>query len=146
MGGTKIFVVQLKEMLKSAAFALIGIIVIILLVYFFIPKEKPQSTSLYIPGTYSSEIILNNNPVLVEVGVSEDKILSVRLKDMDEVQETFYPVFKTAMEDLSKEIVETQRLDVPMSQETAVTQQILLSAVRAALDKAENTESAEKGE
>lgn len=137
MGGTKIFVVQLKELIKMAIFAVIGIALIIMLIYFFIPKEKPvESSALYNAGTYSSEIVLQNGPVSVEVTVSENEITGIQLKNIAEIQEVFYPLLEPTVETLSKEIIAKQTLDIPVSTETQYTSQVILSAIDTALAKA----------
>lgn len=144
MSGTKIFVLQLKDLIKSAVFAAIGLLLIILLIYLFVPRSKaqtdPETASGYIPGTYTSEIVLHNNPVSVEVTVTESEIVSVDLKNMAETQEVFYPLFSPTMENLSKEIVRYQSIDITPSAEYPVTEQILLNAVNVALDKAKAAE------
>lgn len=141
MGGTKIFVLQLKELIKSAIFALAGLVLIILLIYLFVPrsKEEPVNAStvvLYQPGTYSSEIILHNNPVQVDVTVSDNEIISVTMQNMAETQEVFYPLFEPAMETLSQAILENQTLEITPSADYPVTGGILLKAVNAALEQA----------
>ena len=137
MGGTRIIVLQLKEIIKTAVFVVLGVLVILLLVYLFIPRNKPEVRSdLYVPGTYTAEIILHNNPVNVGVEVSEDKILNVTMTNLAETQEVFYPLFQPAMEDLSKAIVESQSTDIAPSMDYPITGQIILDAVNAALAQA----------
>lgn len=143
MGGTKIFVLQLKELIKSAIFALAGLALIILLIYLFVPHDKeqpatPSSAALYQPGTYSSEIILHNNPVQVDVTVSDNEIISVSMQNMAENQEVFYPLFEPAMETLSQAILENQSLEITPSADYPVTGGILLKAVNAALEQAKS--------
>lgn len=132
----KIIVVQLKEVIRTAAFAIIGLILIILLIYFFIPKDNSPA-AIYTPGTYSSEIILHSNPVLVSVTVSGDEIEMIELLNMQASQGSFYPLFEPTLDELAKEIIETQSLEVSASTDTAVTSSILLEAVSNALSKAE---------
>ena len=137
MGGTKIFVVQLKELIKMAIFGLIGISLIIMLIYFFIPKDKTDSASaIYNAGTYSSEVVLHNSPVNILVTVSETEITAIELKNMAEVQEVFYPLFQPTIETLSKEIIEKQSLNISVSSDTQFTSHVILSAVNSALEKA----------
>lgn len=133
--GTKIVVVQLKELIKTAVFAVVGIALIVLLIYLFIPKNDEAEAS-YMPGTYSAEIILHNNPVLVQVTVSENEIASIELLNMGETQEVFYPLFQTAIDELSEEIINSQSLDVALSSDKSMTEQILIKAVDKALEQA----------
>jgi len=137
MGGTRIIVLQLKEIIKTAVFVLIGLAVILLLIYLFIPRNKPEvSSDIYVPGTYTAEIILHNNPVNVDVTVSKDKILDVTMTDLGETVEAFYPLFQPAMADLSKEIIQNQSTDLEPSSDYPVTGQIILDAVQNALSQA----------
>ncbi|MCL2351464.1 MAG: hypothetical protein FWC55_02910 [Firmicutes bacterium] len=137
MGGTRIIVLQLREIIKTAVFVLLGLAVILLLIYLFIPRNKPEvSGDLYIPGTYTAEIILHNSPVNVDVTVSKDKILDVTMTNMAETQQVFYPLFQPAMADLSKEIVANQTTDLIPSSDYPVTGQIILDAVNNALSQA----------
>jgi uncharacterized protein with FMN-binding domain len=147
VSGTKIFVLQLKDVIKTFVFAVLGLVLILLLIYLFVPrnKQEPAATggtgSIYKPGSYSAEIILHNSPVDVSVTVSEDEILSVTMTSLAETQEVFYPLFKPVMDTLSKEIVEYQTTKLTPSSDYPITGQILLDAVQAALNKAKVTES-----
>lgn len=133
--GTKIVVLQLKELIKTAVFAIIGIAVIIMLIFFFIPKEDKKE-ALYNPGTYSAEIILHNNPVSVEVTVTEDEITDIQMFNMNETQEVFYPLFDTALNEIQQDVIDNQSTYVSTSTDTSVTSQILLSAIENALEQA----------
>ena len=139
MGGTKIFVLQLRQIIKTAVFVVIGLAVIFLLIYLFIPRNKPEvsASDLYVPGTYTAEIILHNNPVNVDVTVSKDKILDVSMSNMTDADQVFYPLFVPAMADLSKAIIADQSTDIVPSADYPVTGQILLNAVQNALSQAE---------
>ncbi|MDR2648618.1 MAG: hypothetical protein LBB94_02720 [Clostridiales bacterium] len=140
MAGTRIFVLQLKDLIKTTLFAVLGLVLILLLVYLFVPRGKDTepagSGALYIPGTYSAEIILNDSPVAVNVTVSADEILTVQMKSLEETQAVFYPLVRPVMETLAKEIVEYQTADLTPSSEYPVTGRIILDAVQTALDKA----------
>ena len=63
-----------------------------MLVYFFMPGDDDRA--IYNAGTYSSDIVLHNQPVSVEVTVSNDEILDIRLINMGETQSVFYHVYK----------------------------------------------------
>lgn len=140
MGGTKIMVFHLREIIRTVIFAIIGIIAIIVLVYLFLPRNKPvqeRNAAVYLPGTYISQITLKKEPVNVEVKVSDKEIISIELKNMAETQEVFYPLVKPAMERLAAEIVESQNLNVHISSEDSVTSSVLLQAIKDALNQAE---------
>lgn len=136
MSGTKIMVFQLKELIKTGVFALVGLILIIALIIFLLPKDKNESATGYVPGTYAAQIILHSNPVDIEVTVSDKEITNIELKNMKTEQETFYPLFKPTLENLSKQIIRYQTTKIATAKDSAVTSKILLDAVDAALEQA----------
>lgn len=139
MGGTRIFVLQMKDLIRTAVFALLGLALIIVLVVLFIPRQKPNATnpsSLYIPGTYTSSIILHDQPVEVSVTVSDSEITAVEMTEMDGTQRVFYPLFEPAMNDLAAEVLRYQSADIEPVTDYPVTSAILRQAVSTALDQA----------
>jgi len=141
MAGTRIFVLQLKDVIKTTLFAVLGLALILLLVYLFVPHSKDTestggASALYVPGTYSAQIMLNNSPVTVDVSVSADEILTVKMTNLAETQAVFYPLVQPVMDTLAKEIVEYQTTDITPSSEYPVTGKIILDAVQTALNKA----------
>lgn len=139
MGGTKIFVLQMKDLIRTTVFAVLGLALIVLLVILFIPRQKPQNTdpsSLYIPGTYSSAIILHDQPVDVLVTVTDNEITAVEMSEMESAQRTFYPLFEPALSDLAAEILHYQTADIVPETDSPVTTSILRKAVSDALAQA----------
>lgn len=134
--GTKIVVIKLKEVIKTGVLAFIGLLIICLIIYLFIPKNNNMAQATYNPGTYASEIILHNNPVLVEVTVSSNEILNIELLNMNETQEVFYPLFGASMEELTTQIIHTQETNIYSSADTSTTNEILIKAVENALNQA----------
>lgn len=132
---TKIVVVKLKEVIKKSIFALIGLIILIAIFCFFLPKTD-NSQVKYNPGTYSAEIILHSNPVLVEVTVSKDEILDIQLLNMGETQEVFYPLFERSIDSVAEQIIENQSTIISSSTDNNMTTQILVKAVDNALNQA----------
>nr|WP_317356942.1 hypothetical protein [uncultured Tyzzerella sp.] len=130
---TKIVVVKLKDVLKKALLTIVGLIILGVIVYFFIPKGDKTA---YNPGTYSSNIILHSNPVSVQVTVSKDEILDIELVNMGETQEVFYPLFERSIDDISAQIIENQSTDITASVDTSMTTDILIKAVEQALNEA----------
>ena len=146
MGSTKIFVIQLREVFKSAIYVIIGIVLLILLAYFFIPKTTNNVTEpsvqahndvLYAPGIYAIELILSNAQVNLEVEVTENEIISVRFSEPDEKQQAFYPLLYHAMRHLSNEIIRTQSPEIAITSDYEFTNRVLLDAIRVALNSAQ---------
>ena len=91
----------------------------------------------YIPGIYTTELILGSETVNVEVIVSDHAITSLSLANPDETLTTMYPLLEPTMDSLSEQICETQDLSqVTYSAETRYTSLVLLEAVKASLEKA----------
>jgi len=141
MGGTKIFVLQMKDLIRIGIFALLGLALVILLLVLLVPRgrgavpedEQAYAAGRFVPGTYASTIILNNEPVQVRVTVSEEDILMVYLAGMDEIQRTFYPLFEPRMYDLAQEVLRYQSAYIYPQTDYPVTTGILHEAVIEAL-------------
>ena len=98
----------------------------------------------YIPGIYTTELILGNETVNVEVIVNDHAITSLSLAGTDETLTTMYPLLQPTMDSLSEQICETQDLSqVTYSSETRYTSLVLLEAIKASLEKAKPTATPE---
>lgn len=136
---TKIIVLHMKEIIYTGIFAVLAIILILLLVFMFLPKRSASQASekKYIPGTYTSEITLNNTALEVEVTVDESRINSIRFSNLDESITTMYPLIQPSIEDIAEQIYDTQSLDdIQYTSDNPYTSQIIVHAIRDALKKA----------
>ena len=84
MAKTKIVVIQMKELIYTAIFAGLGILLIVLLIIMFLPdksnKEKTGSTKqIYTPGVYTSQIKLGDTTLNLEVAVDADQRFLTKL-------------------------------------------------------------------
>ena len=146
---TKIVVLHVKELIYTGIFAALGILFIVLLIIMFLPDEEKKETSAvvtqttsntYIPGVYTTSLILNDNIVEIEVTVDEHNINSVRLVNLDEAVTTMYPLIQPSFEDLANQIITLQSLDgVTYPEESKYTSMILLDAITSSLEKAQDT-------
>ena len=66
------------------------------------------TANTYIPGIYTTELILGSETVNVEVIVNDHAITSLSLADPDETLTTMYPLLQPTMDSLSEQICETQ--------------------------------------
>lgn len=98
----------------------------------------PVSTdNTYIPGIYTTELLLGNETVNVEVIVNDHAITSVSLANPSETLTTMYPLLEPTMESLNDQLCEMQDPEqVTYSAETRYTSLVLLEAVKASLEKA----------
>lgn len=147
---TKIVVLRLKEVVYTGIFVLLGIIIVILLVTIFFPSNETESTNVsanvsnsiaYIPGTYSTSLILNDMAANIEIIVDESHISSIRFVELDETLKTKYPLLEPALADISDQIIETQSLkNIVYSDDMRYTATLLIGAIEAALEEALTTQ------
>ncbi len=137
---TKIVVLRMKEIIYTAIFVGLGILLITLFLVMFRPKNSVATSGdpvLYVPGVYSSAITLNSQDINVEVTVDSKKITSVSLIPLSEAVTTMYPLMQPAMDNLSEQILKNQSTEnISYSTETRYTSGVLLKAVNQALSKA----------
>ncbi|MBQ9122205.1 MAG: hypothetical protein IJY10_01790 [Lachnospiraceae bacterium] len=158
---TKIVVLRLKELIHLGVFVALCLILILLLWVAFRPKETnspiPSGTDtntengeemnslsntagIYIPGVYSTALVLGNQTVDMEIVVDHDVITAVRLVNLDEAVATMYPLLEPALEAISSQLYDGIPLDqVSYGEENKYTSQILLNAIQESLSKATPT-------
>lgn len=162
---TKIVVLHMKELIYTGIFAALGILLVIMLLVMFLPKDtdkKPReadtppqtenpdgtaaaSAQTYIPGIYTTELILGGQAIDVEVIVSQETISSIRLVNVSESVTTMYPLLEPALRSICDQIYETQSLsDITYTADSKYTSLVLLEAVRNSLSKAQVQDGAER--
>lgn len=173
---TKIVVLHMKELIYTGIFVALGILLILLLIIMFLPKKDASSSSqdttqeseeetdpsvpsssnisvdsssvsTYIPGIYTTQLVLNDQSIDVEVIVDEASITSIRLVNLSESVTTMYPLLEPTFESLCNQIYEKQSLD-EISYETSskYTSLVLLEAIRNSVEKAIPTASTDAAE
>lgn len=136
---TKIVVIKAKEIIYTAIFLVLGILFIILLMYMFKDKQKPETetTSKYIPGVYSSTISLGENTLNVSVTVDENIVSGVSIENLDETVTTMYPLLEPALSEINNQISVVDSVDdITYSKENQYTYIILNQAIKNALEQA----------
>ncbi|MBC7960286.1 MAG: hypothetical protein H7X94_10495 [Vallitaleaceae bacterium] len=142
MGSTKIFVFKLKEIIYTALFIALGILLIFLLIFMFTnkkEKDKAIPTFEYVPGVYTSSVMLDQKPINVEVIVDSNHINSVKIIDLSSDAETLYPLLVPAMNSIESQLInQTSAAVEPLEIKTEYqyTSALLLTAVEDALSKA----------
>ena len=140
---TKLVVFQMKELIYTGIFVVLGILFILLFIFMFLPKndaESPavDSASPYVAGVYTSSVVFHDQALEVEVVVDKDHINSVRLINQSETVTTMYPLFAPVMENICSQLTQGQSIDtVTYPAESQYTSQVLLESIRIALKKAE---------
>ena len=139
---TKIVVLHMKEVIYTAIFLVLLIILGILVFFMFGSGKSSQvssmGTSRYTPGIYRSSLSLNNNTFDVEVTVDADRISSIHLTNLSETTAAMFPLIDPALDSLASQIYSSQsleNLDYPSDQK--YTSAMLIEAIRKAVEKAE---------
>ena len=139
---SRFVVLRMKDIIRTGIFVIVGIILLIVLIRAIIPNSQAASTSgeaafgAFIPGTYTSYIIIHNQPIVVSVTVDDERIVDIVLSDLAESQEVFYPLIRPTMALLSQQVIDTQSTDIQAPAEAAMTSRILLDAINNALAQA----------
>lgn len=136
---TKIVVLHMKEIIYTAIFAVLAIILILLFFIMFLPEKggSQAATQKYIPGIYSSSMTLNNTALEVEVTVDESHINSIRFSNLDESVTTMYPLIQPTIENIADQVYEQQSLEnISCSEDNPYTSQVIINAIDTALEKA----------
>ena len=141
---TKIVVLHMKEVVYTAIFLVLAILMIILIFVMFSGKDQKKSSpapaeeTLYIPGVYTSTIQLNDNSFDVQVTVDANHINSIELVNLSETVSVMYPLVEPTLEDIAEQICISQSTDsISYSDDNKYTSMLLLEAIQSALEKAD---------
>ena len=142
---TKIIVLRMKEIIYTAIFVGLGILLILLLLVMFRPGKESTPASAkaqYIPGIYTSSITLGTQEINVEVSVDADRITSITMTPLSDAVETMYPLVEPAMNELVSQIVQNQSTDnISYANTSQYTSKVLLNAIDNTLSKAKKSDS-----
>ena len=152
---TKIVVLHVKELIYTGIFVVLGILFLVLLIVMFLPDKKEnqetmapgvtEETVKYVPGVYTTSLILNGNVVEIEVTVDEYNINSVRLKNLDDAVTAMYPLLEPAFDNLATQIVENQSLsNLTFPEENQYTSMVLEEAIYNTFEKAKAEDNTTK--
>lgn len=145
---TKIVVLHMKELIYTGIFAVLGILLLVLLVMMFLPGKEDdaapnpdpdiaETVSAYIPGIYTTELVLGSQSIDVEVIVDNDAITSIRMVNLSDAVTTMYPLLQPTFDSICEQVYEQQSLDhVTYAAESKYTSLVLLEAIQNSLNKA----------
>lgn len=137
---TKIVVLRMKEIIYTAIFLGLGILLVLLLFIMFRPKKDAPASSdqvRYIPGVYATSLMLGSQEINVEVAVDSDRISSISMVPLSDSVATMYPLVQPSLKNLTEQILESQSLEnLSYTQESRYTSQVLIGAIEKALKKA----------
>ena len=111
---TRIIVLHMKEIIYTAVFLALAVVLAVILFFMFGPGKTASDTasekSRYKPGVYTSSITLNDNTFDVEVTVNADKIKAIRLVNLSETTKASYPLMEPVLDSLASQIYSSQSL------------------------------------
>lgn len=143
MSKTKIVVLKLKELIYTAIFVCLGILLLVLLLVMFLSGKKDHPApavdvpTMFHAGVYTSMLTLNDTALSLEVVCDPNHINSVRLVNLDESVETMYPLLSPALEDLELQLSNGVALEeLVLTESCKYTQSILIDVIEQTLEKA----------
>ena len=142
---TKVVVFKAKELLYTGIFLLLGIILILLLIFMFLPKDNEkepavstETNAVYVPGVYTSSVQLGENTLDVQVTVDSQNIKSVNIEQLDDSVKTMYPLIEPSIASINEQLSKISSIDeLTFEDESQSTNTILKQAIKNALTKAE---------
>ncbi|MDE6365366.1 MAG: hypothetical protein K2O40_05600 [Lachnospiraceae bacterium] len=112
-----------------------------------VSDTNTTAQNTYVPGIYSSTLLLGTANVELQVAVDKDHINSITLTNLDESVTTLYPLMSPTLSELSAVILSEQSIEnVSYGEENRYTSMLLMQAITAALDKAAVSENADRPE
>ena len=100
---TRIIVLHMKEIIYTAVFLALAVVLAVILFFMFGPGKAASHTagekSRYKPGVYTASITLNDNTFDVEVTVNADKIKAIRLVNLSETTKASYPLMEPVLKE-----------------------------------------------
>ena len=139
MRNTKFVVVKLRELLKTAVFAILGVIILLGLIHFFLHMGSEESAGGYRDGTYEAELSLGAQQASVQVEIADGKITDVAMIDEREAIAVLYPAVETAMEEVRAQVLQKQSAEgVTVSSQHTYSAQVLLDGIAACVEEAQS--------
>jgi len=154
---TKIVVLHMKELIYTGIFTVLGILFVILLIMMFLPDDETngslpdettpttsassigtsETAATYTAGVYTTELILGEQSIDVEVIVDKTSIVSIRMINLDEAVTTMYPLLQPTFDSICGQVYERQTLEgITYSTDNKYTSLVLLEAIENSLNKA----------
>lgn len=148
---TKIVVLHMKEVVYTAVFLALAIILLVVFLIMFgsgkndSAKKTSAETSIsaenarYIPGIYTSTISLGDQTFDVQVNVEQDRITSISLNNLSETTAAMYPLMEPALDSIASQIYVNQTTEgLIYGEDDRYTSELLVSAINQALEQAKN--------
>lgn len=129
---TRIVVLHMKKLVFAGVITGLGILLVIFLGILLGSSHKQSADNeavetMYVPGVYTSSVMIDGNPFDVQVSVDEDHINEITMVHLDETVETMYPLVRPTLDELAKQIISSQSLtDLTYSKNNQYTCRLLI--------------------
>ena len=135
---TKIVVLHMKEVVYTAVFlALALILLVVFLIMFSGKKDSAKKPSV-------TTISLGDQTFDVQVNVEQDRITAISLNNLSETTAAMYPLMEPALDSIASQIYVNQTTEgLIYGEDDRYTSELLVSAINQALEQAQNPSSAE---
>ena len=139
---TKIVVFKARELIYTGIFILLGILLILLLIFMFVPShtssKKSKETSGYAQGVYTSPLKLGENELELQVTVKNKKPVHVSLKHLDKSVKTMYPLIEPSLDAINKQLPKIKNIDdLKFDGQSQYTNTLLKQSIKNALKTAQ---------
>lgn len=153
---TKIVVLHMKELLYTLVFAGLGLLFVCVLILLLSKDPADEDamagaedtsteesadvggTTLYVPGVYTTELVLGSDSVEIEVVTTENEITSITLNDVDDGIRQMYPLLESTFASIRDQIYETGSLEnLTYDQNSKYTSLVIIEAIKNSIEKAQ---------
>ena len=144
MSRTRIVILQMREIIYTAVFVGLGILLLIRLFFMFWPDGKDENkeqadngkTAVYEAGVYSKQMTVGDSVINLQVVLDEEQVKSVEMINLDDTVSAMYPLMKPSVESISNQLASGVSLDeVVLSDEGQYTEKMILNEVDSVLDE-----------
>lgn len=144
MSRTRIVILQMREIIYTAVFVGLGILLLIILFFMFWPDGKDENkeqadngkTVVYEAGVYSKQMTVGDSVINLQVVLDEEQVKSVEMINLDDTVSAMYPLMKPSVESISNQLASGVSLDeVVLSDEGQYTEKMILNEVDSVLDE-----------
>jgi len=144
MSRTRIVILQMREIIYTAVFVGLGILLLIILFFMFWPDGKDENkeqadngkTAVYEAGVYSKQMTVGDSVINLQVVLDDEQVKSVEMINLDDTVSAMYPLMKPSVESISNQLASGVSLDeVVLSDEGQYTEKMILNEVDSVLDE-----------
>lgn len=144
MPKTRIVILRMREVIYTAIFVGLGILLLIVLFFMFWPGRDRGSQDAamggqekqYQAGVYTKELSMGDTTVNLQVTLDEDRVKSVRIVPLDESVTTMYPLIEPAVEAISEQLQAGKEVtEIGLTDESQYTEQVILNAVQEIIEE-----------